>query len=312
MQGKKGSSKRIPVPPYPGKRKKGGESIIKVAAIQFEPHIGNKEHSVGQGLKLIETAGKQGAKLMVLPELCNTGYIYNSREEAYAMAEPVPEGPTTQQWIKMAKKYDAYICAGITEREENRLYNAVAVVGPEGHIGTYRKTHLWNEEKLWFEPGDLGFPVFELPFGKVGCRICYDAWFPEVTAIYAAQGADIICDSTNWVVVDPLQTLKKPTAAYTAQALSLMYSVYTICADRIGIERDCTFIGNSCIISPIGEFVAGPGAAKEPEVVIAEINVVSARYRNWSELNSHFTDRRTDLYDMYLGYDAQTRKKMRD
>jgi len=223
----------------------------------------------------------------------------------------VPEGPTTQQWIKMAKNYAAYICAGITEREGNRLYNAVAVVGPEGHIGTYRKTHLWNEEKLWFEPGDLGFPVFELPFGKIGCRICYDAWFPEVTAIYAAQGADIICDSTNWVVVDPLQTLKKPTAAYTAQALSLMYSVYTICADRIGIERDCTFIGNSCIISPIGEFVAGPGEAKEPQIVTADINVVSARYRNWSELNSHFTDRRTDLYDLFLGYDAQTRKKMK-
>ena len=109
MPRKKGSPNTTPIPPYPGKRKKGEESIIKAAAIQFEPHIGDKAHSVEQGLKLIDKAGKQGAKLMVLPELSNTGYIYNSREEAYSLAEPVPEGPTTQQWIKMARKYDAYI-----------------------------------------------------------------------------------------------------------------------------------------------------------------------------------------------------------
>jgi predicted amidohydrolase len=311
MSGKTGFNKKRPVPPYPGSREKGKESLVKIAAIQCEPHIGDKAHSVNEGLKLIAKAGRQGAKLIVLPELSNTGYLYNSREEAFALAELVPHGPTTQEWIAMAKRYDAYICAGITEREGNRVYNSVAIVGPHGHIGTYRKTHLWNEEKLWFEPGDRGFPVFELPFGRIGCRICYDAWFPEVTAIYAAQGADIICDSTNWVVVDPLQTLDKPTAAYTGQALSLMYSVYTVCADRIGTERGCTFIGNSCIISPIGEFVAGPGSPDNPEIVLAEVNVVSARYRNWSELNSHFTDRRTDLYDWYLGYDPETKRKLK-
>ncbi len=307
MPTKRPSKKTIP--PYPGKRDKGKESLIKVAALQFEPHMGDKDYSVHEGLKLIEKAGKQGAKLMVLPELSNTGYIYNSREEAFALAEPVPQGPTVQEWIRMAKKYDAYICAGITEREGSCLYNSVAVVGPEGHIGTYRKTHPWNEEKLWFEPGNLGFPVFELPFGRIGCRICYDGWFPEVTAIYAALGVDIVCDSTNWVVVDPLQTFTKPTAAYTAQAQSLMYSVYTICADRIGVERDCTFIGNSCIISPIGQFVAGPASPDKTESVIAEINVVAARYRNWSELNSKGTDRRTDLYDQFLGYNPATRRR---
>ena len=150
MPDKKRTTKKMPVPPYPGTRDKGKESLVKVAALQFEPHIGNKAHSVTAGLTMIEKAGKQGVKLMVLPELSNSGYIYNSREEAFAMAEPVPDGPTTQEWITMAKKYDAYICAGITEREGNRLYNSVAVVGHEGHIGTYRKNPLWNEEKLWF------------------------------------------------------------------------------------------------------------------------------------------------------------------
>ena len=293
---------QIPVPEYPGTREKGKESLVKVAAIQFEPHVGDKEYSVNEGLRLIDEAGSQGAKLMVLPELSNTGYTFNSREEAFALAEPVPDGPTTRKWIEIAKKHQAYICAGITEKEGPRLYNSVAVVGPEGHIGTYRKTHLWNEDKLWFEKGNLGYPVFDLPFGKIGCRICYDIWFPEVTRIYAVQGADIICDSTNWVVVDPLQTKEKPTAAYSAQQLSLMNACYSICADRDGIERDCTFIGNSCITDPGGGFAAGPGSPDEPEIVMAEINVSLARYRHWTEFNNPITDRRTDLYDEFLGY----------
>jgi predicted amidohydrolase len=298
----------IPVPPYPGEREKGKESLIKVAAVQTEPHIGDKKHNVEEGLKLIDEAGAAGARLIVLPELSNTGYIYNSRGEAFALSEPVPDGPTCQEWIKAAKKHDAYICAGITEREGLHLYNSVAVVGPDGHVGTYRKTHLWNEEKLWFEPGNLGFPVFSLPFGKIGCRVCYDVWFPEVTRILAIQGADIICDSTNWVVVDPLQTKEKPTAATSAAQMSLMNAVYSICADRVGEERGCVFIGNSCITDPGGGFVAGPANPDKPEVVIGEINVIAARYRHWSEFNNPHTDRRTDLYDEMLGYDPETAK----
>jgi N-carbamoylputrescine amidase len=293
---------QMPVPPYPGERDPGKESLVKVAALQMEPHIGDKDYNMAETLKIIDKAGKMGAKLMVLPELCNTGYIFNSREEAFALSEEVPEGPCTEEWIKKAKEYNAYICAGINEREGNNLYNSVVVVGPDGYIGTYRKMHLWNEEKLWFEPGNLGFPVFDLPFGKIGCRICYDVWFPETTRILAAQGADIICDSTNWVVVDPLQTKEKPTAATSAAQMSLMNSVYSICADRVGAERGCTYIGNSCITDPGGGFVAGPADPDKPEVVMAEINVVGARFRHWSAFNNPHTDRRLDWYDELLGY----------
>ena len=175
-------------------------------------------------------------------------------------------------------------------------------MGPEGYIGTYRKTHLWNEEKLWFELGNLGFPVFSLPFGKIGCRVCYDIWFPEVTRILVAQGADIICDSTNWVVFEPLVTKDKPTVVVSAQQMSVMNAVFSVCADRIGEERGCVFIGNSCITDPGGGFVAGPGDPDKPEVVMAEINLMLARYRHWSDFNNPHTDRRTDLYDEFLGY----------
>ena len=78
---------QMPVPPYPGERDPGKESLVKVAALQMEPHIGDKDHNIAETLKIIDQAGKMGARLMVLPELCNTGYIFNSREEAFALSE---------------------------------------------------------------------------------------------------------------------------------------------------------------------------------------------------------------------------------
>jgi N-carbamoylputrescine amidase len=295
--------RQTPISPYPGERETGQESIVKVAALQTEPRIGDKKRNVMEMTAMMEKAAGQGVKLMVTPELSNTGYIFNSREEVFSMSEEVPHGPTTDEWQKVANKYNIYIVGGIAEREGDCLYDSAALVGPKGHIGTYRKTHLWNEENLWFEPGNLGYPVFNLPFGRVGIRICYDIWFPETTRILAAQGADIICDTTNWVVVDPLQTKEKPTAAYSAQQMSLMNSVFSVCADRIGTERGYAFIGNSCITDPSGGFVAGPASSDEPQIVAADINMMQSRFRHWSEFNNPSTDRRLDLYDPYFGYD---------
>ncbi len=303
---------QIPVPPYPGEREKGKESLIKVAAIQTEPHIGDKERNMAEMLEMMEKAARQGVKLMVTPELSNSGYMFNSREEAFALSEEVPGGPTIEAWTEVANKYDLYIVGGINEREGNCLYDSAALVGPEGHIGTYRKTHLWNEEKLWFEPGNFGYPVFQLPFGCVGIRICYDIWFPEVTRILAIQGADIICDSTNWVDAPPLQTKEKPTAVYSAKQMSLMNCVWSINCDRVGIERGQGFIGNSCVTSPTGDCVGGPASPDDPEIVIAEINLLESRYRHWSEFNNPITDRRTDLYDPLFGYDPDTQQKSVD
>lgn len=277
-------------------------SVIGVAALQMEPHIGDKDRNLAESFRMIDIAAAEGALLMVLPELCNTGYAFNSRDEAFSLAEPVPGGPSTEAWIVKARERQAFLCAGIAERDGASLYNSVVVVGPEGYIGTYRKMHLWDKEKLWFEPGNLGFPVFDLPFGKIGCRICYDVWFPETTRILALQGAEIICDSTNWVDAPPIQSKLKPTAAISAAQMSLMNSVYSVCADRVGTERACAFIGNSCIADPQGDFIAGPADADAPEVVVAGIDPANARIKDRSPRNNAFSDRRLDWYEGMLGY----------
>jgi len=290
-----------PVPEYPGQRVKGVESLITVAAIQMEPHVGDKAYTLDRQVELIREAAVQGVRLMVLPELCNTGYIFNSRNEVAALAEEVPAGPTCQEWIRACREHGTYLVAGIAEREGERFYNCAALIGPSGYIGKYRKIHLWNEEKLFFEPGNLGIPVFHLPFGRVGVMICYDGWHPEVARILALQGADIICDPTCWVLVPGLITAENPLSAYVHMAAAHVNGVYMICADRCGVERSCTFLGNSCVVGPAG-FVAGPGSFEETEILAAEINIVTARYKHWTELADPFADRRTDLYDRLLGY----------
>ena len=160
-----------------------------------------KEATVAKTLQLIGHAANRGARLVVLPEICNSGYMFESRQEALALAEPVPDGPTMQAWSELAARHDLHIVAGISERAGDALFNSSVLIGPGGHLGTFRKVHLWNEENLYFEPGDLGFPVFGTALGRIATFICYDCWFPESFRLCALQGAEIVCVPTNWVPI---------------------------------------------------------------------------------------------------------------
>ena len=164
---------------------------IVVACIQMQPAFGNVAANVGHSLELIDQAASHGANLVVLPELANTGYMFASREEAFSLAEQIPGGPSVAAWAERAARHGMHIVAGITERSGPDLYNSAVVIGPEGYIGTFRKVHLWNEENLFFEPGDLGFPVFHTPIGRIGVAICYDGWFPETFRLHARCRAPI-------------------------------------------------------------------------------------------------------------------------
>jgi predicted amidohydrolase len=173
------------------------ESPVKIACVQMEPAVGESEANIQRSAELIETAAGQGANLIVLPELANSGYVFKTREEAFALSEELPGGPACETWSALAARHGLHIVAGICEREGEVLYNSSVVIGPKGHVGTFRKVHLWNEENLFFEPGNLGYPVFKTPIGRIGTFICYDCWFPESFRLCALQGADIICVPTN-------------------------------------------------------------------------------------------------------------------
>ncbi|WP_081955216.1 nitrilase family protein [Achromobacter sp. RTa] len=275
---------------------------IGVASIQMAPAIGEVAANVARSIELAEEAAARGARLVVLPELANTGYMFESREEAYALAEPVPEGPSSRAWIELAGRLGIYLVAGIAERCGDRLYNSALVAGPQGYIGTYRKLHLWGDENLYFEAGDLGLPVFHTELGRLGVAICYDGWFPEVYRLLALRGADLVAVPTNWVPM-PGQTPDGPAMAH-ALAIAGAHSngLTVVCADRVGVERGQPFVGRSLIVGSQGWTAAGPASADREEILLAAVDLKAARRgRQLNAFNHVLRDRRRDVYDERLG-----------
>lgn len=268
----------------------------------MEPIVGKKDDNLRHSTEMIEEAAGNGAGLVVLPELCNSGYVFETRKEAFALSEEVPGGPTTEAWIQIASRHNLHIVAGINERHGDALYNSAVVIGPRGHIGTFRKVHLWNEENLFFEPGNLGFPVFKTPIGRIGTFICYDGWFPESYRLCALQGADIVCIPTNWVPIPGQDKDREAMANILIMAGAHSNSVFIAAADRVGTERAQPFVGQSLIVSYTGWPMAGPASADKEEIIYADANLADARRkRNWNEYNQVLRDRRGDVYDEMLG-----------
>jgi len=275
---------------------------IQISCAQFEPRIGEIERNVETSLKLIGEAADSGSRLIVLPELCNSGYVLESREEAYALSEDVATGGSVARWAALAAERGLYIVAGFLEREGVKLYNSAIIIGPDGVIGTYRKNHLWADEALYFERGDLGFPVFHTPFGRIGVLICYDGWFPEAWRLLALQGADIVCVPTNWVPMAEQPGGMPAMANVLCMGAAHSNSMVVAACDRVGTERGQPFIGQSLIVDHNGWPVAGPASAREPELVTAICDLSqSRRKRNWNDFNQVMRDRRTDLYGEMLG-----------
>ena len=282
------------------------ESVVRIACVQMEPQVGQKQRNLERSLRFIEEAADAGAGLVVLPELSNTGYVFETREEAFELAEPVPDGPTVRAWAEVARARGLHIAAGIAERAGQVLHNSAVLIGPEGHIGTFRKAHLWNEENLFFEPGDLGFPVFETRLGRIGMLICYDGWFPESWRLLALQGADLVCVCTNWVPIPGQDPKREAMANILCMAAAHSNSFFVAAADRVGTERGQPFIGQSLIVGCSGWPMGGPASPDREELVIADCNLADARRkRNWNEYNQVLRDRRGDLYGEMLGSDAR-------
>lgn len=282
-------------------------SAVRVAVVQFDPQVGiqhsqaNLEHS----LELAREAAMNGANLIVLPELANTGYLFGTRQEAFLHAELIPEGPSMQAWLDFARKHQVYLAAGLAERDGVQLFDSAVLVGPGGFIGKYRKAHLWNREKLWFTPGNLGFPVFDTPIGRIGLLICWDIWFPEVPRLLSLQGADIICSLNNWIWTPPplFDDSGKCMASYLTMTAAHANNVFIAAANRIGEEQGERYLGCSLITGTNGWPIGKVASADEQTILYADIDLTSARSAPiWNSLNDLHRDRRIDVYESMLGY----------
>lgn len=267
-----------------------------IACIQMEPVIGDKPTNIARSIGFIETAVERGAELVVLPELANTGYVFRDRQEAAELAEPVPGGETTAAWSEIASRRNITIVAGITERAGDTLFNSAVVIGPDGYIGRFRKVHLWGDEKKVFSPGDLGFPVFQMPFGRLAVAICYDGWFPETFRAAALQGADILCVPTNWVPMPGQPADRHAMANTLVMAGAHSNNLFVACADRIGVERGQPFEGQSLIVDRHGWPIAGPASRHREEILIAEIDLRLGASVGVGSNNDVLQDRRPEVY----------------
>jgi len=259
---------------------------MKIGYVQFAPVFGEKEKNIETILRLLDLGVKQGADLLVLPELCNTGYVFRSREEVESLAEEIPGGSTTQALIKFAEKGNVYIVAGLCEKEDGKYFNSAALLSPKGFIATYRKAHLFYREKLWFSKGDTPFKVHDALKARVGMMICFDWFFPEVTRVLALEGAHIVCHPANLVL---------PYCQKSLLGAAVQNRVFIITANRTGVERGVKFTGRSQILSPEMKILVKSGANTE-EVKVVQIDLTTAENKRITEYNDLREDRRIDLY----------------
>lgn len=231
---------------------------FKAAAVQFEPHFGEKQRNIEVLLALVEEAAKAGAKLITTPEMATTGYCWYDRAEVSGFVEPIP-GPSTQCFAQLAARYDCYIVLGLPEVDAatDLYYNSAALIGPEGLVGVHRKSHPYISEPKWAASGDLGHQVFETKLGRIAMLICMDIHFIETARLVALGGADVICHISNWLAE------RTPAPYWISRAYE--NGCYLIESNRWGLERGVQFSGGSCIIAPDADIVdvvdAGDGIA---------------------------------------------------
>ena len=273
---------------------------MRIACVQMEPIIGAKSDNVARSVALLAKAADRGAELVVLPELANTGYVFESQAEAASLAEPVPSGETTRIWCEVAADKHIHIVAGIAEQVGDTLFNSAVLIAPSGFVGVYRKMHLWGDEKKVFAPGDLGFPVYETALGRIGIGICYDGWFPEMYRLQALAGAEIICVPTNWVPMPGQPDDRQAMANTLTMAAAHTNGLIIACADRVGVERGQPFEGQSLIVDRTGWPLAGPASRTDEAIIFADVSL-AARQGVGAD-NDVLADRRTDIYAERLGF----------
>jgi predicted amidohydrolase len=260
---------------------------MKAGFIQFSPEFGKIDTNIDKALSMINNTN---ADLLVLPELFNTGYLFISRNEARKMAEEIPAGKTTQALLSIAHKKKIHIVAGIAESAGKDLYNSAVLISPKGYVATYRKIHLFNEEKLWFQPGNGCFAVYDIGQCKIGIMICFDWFFPESARILALRGADIICHPSNLVL---------PYCQDAMVTRCLENNIYVITANRTGREerndKNLSYTGKSQITSPDARILYRADTQND-EIGIVEIDVQMARNKKINDYNDILADRRVEYY----------------
>lgn len=232
--------------------------MFQVAAIQMTPIMNDADANIKRGIHFAREAIKEGANLIVFPELWNTGY-YLSKEAFSLLAEPT-EGKTVSALREEARREGVTIVCPFVERENENMYIAAAIIDNTGEImGVARKGLLWGRERNIFNEGVLEYPTFDSEVGKFGVLICYEMEFPETSRLLALEGAEIIVCPSVW----SMSASHRWDIQLPARALD--NTVYVLGVNTVG-NNSC---GKSKLISPLGDILSVASDKKEEVLVRA-------------------------------------------
>ena len=269
-----------------------------VACCQLAPKIGDLAYNRTLTERAIRQAALQGAQVVVLPELVQSGYLFADRFEALSLAETT-DGPTLQLWQALARELNLVIVGGFCERlPGDELANSAAMIDANGLRAVYRKAHLWDAEKDIFTAGDAPPPVVETLHGRLGMLICYDLEFPEWVRLPALAGADLLCAPVNWPDGPRPQT-ERPAEVLRVQANASVNRMFIAACDRYGHERGVGWVQGSVIVDADGYPLAGPAEQGGEQMLLATLNLTEARNKRISARNDLHKDRRPQLYGLH-------------
>ena len=249
-------------------------NTLKIALAQISCKRADKVSNIEKMKAYTEKANKEGAKLVIFPELSLTDYLV--RDLIYELAEPIP-GPSVEKMTEIAKENQVYIVFGmpeVSQRAESVIYNTAVLVGPKGYIGKYRKMHLPThsvfEEKRYFRQG-YETPVFETKIGRIGLMICYDVFFPEVSRALRLNGAQLI------VCISASPAVRRKFFEILTAARAIENNVFLAYVNLVGIEEGLQFWGGSRIIGPNGSIIV-KAKYDEEDFTIGEIDFKDVKH----------------------------------
>lgn len=267
--------------------------MVRLAGIQISCSE-EKVRNVEKAIHFAEVAVEKGAQIICFQELFNTHWFPREMDERHvALAEPA-DGPTVLAMRRLAREKDVVLICPMFERDGDRaFYNSAVIIDAGGDLrGIYRKVHvpqipLW-EEKFYFSPGDLGFPIFRTKFADIGVQICWDNFFPEGSRILALKGARIIFSPT----AAAFASQKKWETVISSNATC--NGVFVFRVNRVGSEEKQDFYGKSFCVSPEGELLDQPTGMKEGIAIVeVDLHLIDAVRKEWS----FFKDRRPEMYE---------------
>ena len=266
---------------------------VRIALLQMNCS-GKREENLARAEKMIREAASKKAQVLLLPEVFHELFFITDLNARYfETAEQIP-GPITDAMCKLARELGVVIVAPIYESVDRSVYyNSAAVIDADGKlIGVYRKNHIPLNtifyEKLYFKPGNLGYPVFDTRFGKIGILICHDRHYPEGARALALNGAEIVLIPS----ATPDKSLSRKVWEKELCAHAIFNEYFVAGLNRTGVEGNYVYYGQSVVFDPTGEMMAQAGPDEEVLIADCNLDLITQRRRAWQ----FYRDRRPDTY----------------